>query len=376
MKNVYFAGSNCLTSIGKTTEENVSNILKNISGIKLYDDKTIYTEPVYLSKIKNQEFISNFIKAGFTKFESYALYSIKQALTENNNFKINDKTLFILSTTKGNIELLNTQKQSGFSKDRIFLWKSAELISAYFKLNNTPFVISNACISGVQAIILAMRLLQSGKYSNAIVSGADIITDFVVSGFMSFKSISKGACKPFDANRTGLSLGEGAGTILLTTSHNEAIKPEIKFIAGATANDANHISAPSRTADGLYNAITASIKNNTRIDYISAHGTATPYNDDMESVAIKRTNLQNVPVNSLKSYFGHSLGATGVIETALAIYSAQNNIAFKTLGFETPGTIEKINVLNKHKNIEINNVLKIASGFGGSNAALLFSKNK
>ncbi len=373
MNKVFYSGASCLTSIGKNLQENADNILKNKSGIKVFDDKNIYPEPVYLSKIENLDFLPGEL-AKFTKFESFAIFSIISAL-QSSNFNINDDTLLVLSSTKGNINLLKNELISNKKNDDIYLWSSAKKIANYFNIKTSPVIISNACISGVQALIIAMRYLKTSKYKNAIVVGADIISDFVVSGFMSFKSISKGACKPFDANRTGLSLGEGSAAILLTTNQNETTDTKIEFVSGATANDANHISAPSRTAEGLFNAIDATLQGNKNIDYISAHGTATPYNDDMESVALKRYGLENVPVNSLKSYFGHSLGATGVIETALGIYSMINNTAFKTLGFEQNGTIEKINVTTEHKTMEINKLLKIASGFGGSNAAIYLKKN-
>jgi 3-oxoacyl-[acyl-carrier-protein] synthase-1 len=111
-----------------------------------------------------------------------------------------------------------------------------------------------------------------------------------------------------------------------------------------------------------------------KIDFISAHGTATPYNDDMESIALKRHGLETTPVNSFKGYFGHTLGAAGLIESALSIYSLQNNILFKTLGLQNLGTSETINAIKEHQEKKIKTVLKLGSGFGGSNAALIIKK--
>ncbi len=152
---------------------------------------------------------------------------------------------------------------------------------------------------------------------------------------------------------------------------------EIKITVGEgfSTNDANHISGPSRTGEGLYLAISRVLKRSqAAIDFISAHGTATPYNDEMESMAITRTGLQNVPVNSFKGYWGHTLGAAGVIESIMGIYSLRNGILFSTKGFSEPGVSNPLNIISKSESREINNCLKIASGFGGCNAAILFQK--
>jgi 3-oxoacyl-[acyl-carrier-protein] synthase-1 len=110
------------------------------------------------------------------------------------------------------------------------------------------------------------------------------------------------------------------------------------------------------------------------IDFISSHGTATPYNDEMESIAITRTGLQNVPVNSFKGYWGHTLGAAGVIESVMGIYSIRNGILFNTKGFSEPGVSNPLNIIRRTERMEVRSCLKIASGFGGCNAAILFQK--
>jgi 3-oxoacyl-[acyl-carrier-protein] synthase-1 len=114
----------------------------------------------------------------------------------------------------------------------------------------------------------------------------------------------------------------------------------------------------------------------TAVDFISAHGTATRYNDDMESIALTRAGLNKVPVNSLKGYYGHTLGAAGVIESVISVETMRNNTLIKTLGCENPGVVEEINVVRETKKQEIKTMLKLASGFGGGNAAVLFEKNE
>jgi 3-oxoacyl-[acyl-carrier-protein] synthase-1 len=205
-----------------------------------------------------------------------------------------------------------------------------------------------------------------------VINGTDILTKFVISGFQSFMSLSAEACKPFDANRTGLTLGEASATLIITKTPQP-----IALIDGSTSNDANHISGPSRTGEGLLLAINNTLRNNkTPIDFISAHGTATPYNDDMESKAIFRAGLDTVPVNSLKGYFGHTLGSAGVLETIISIEALKQNILINTLGCETVGVAEEIAVIQETKHQELYSLLKLASGFGGGNATALFLKNE
>ena len=233
-------------------------------------------------------------------------------------------------------------------------------------------MISNACISGLAAMVLATRMIKAGLYRRAVILGADAISRFMVSGFQSFMSLSASGCMPFDARRDGLNLGEGAASILLEAG--DAMEGDIELVRGAMHNDANHISGPSRTGEGLFLAIRDALEG-ARPDLISAHGTATPYNDNMESIAVSRSGLNDVPVNSLKGYFGHTLGAAGLLEAIISIESMKAGVAIGTRGFEEYGVSEQINVIRDNFKHEINSVLKLASGFGGSNAAVLIRKN-
>ncbi len=374
--NAYFVAQNILTSLGHTIEENVNQILNNKTGIRISNHEDWTVEPTPLSEV-DREVVEKQVEGDYTIFEKFLIFAIRSSLEQQPLFDIqSEDTIIIISTTKGNIELLNPEKAKQYDKDRIHLWRSAEIIQTYFQAKHTPLVISNACISGAHALVTAMRKLKSGAYKHAVVVGADVLSRFVVSGFGSFKSLDAGACKPFDKNRTGLSLGEGAACILMSTDASIADASQIVFASGATANDANHISGPSRTAEGQYLAMQKANVENETIDFISAHGTATPYNDDMESIAIARHHLNEVPVNSFKGYFGHTLGAAGLIESALSIWAIKENQLFKTLGFEEAGTVEPINVQTEHQKQNIKTVLKLSSGFGGSNAALVIKTVK
>lgn len=377
---VYFIADNIITSLGFTTGENFQAILEGESGIEIVKDKNIYPEPFPASHVNTQKLEKEFSKlpetGQFTRLDKMLILSVKDALSKADIDIRSERTGIIVSTTKGNIDLLELKKKQVFEEDRLHLWKTGRVIANYFGNPNEPVVLSNACISGVLAINIAAGLIQQGKYDNMIVTGGDIVTRFVVSGFMSFMSLSPKPCKPFDEARDGLSLGEGAGTIIL--SNKGAAGKNIVFKGGGSANDANHISGPSRTGEGSYIAIGRAFKEagvtGKDIDYISAHGTATPYNDEMESIAIGRYNMQNVPVNSFKGNWGHTLGAAGIVETAMMLMEMKKNILLKSTGYEKPGVSVPIHVIDKKKSKTLNTCLKMASGFGGSNAALVVHK--
>ena len=385
MHQVFVCGGNVITSLGFSTEEHIDKIKKEISGIRLIQDKSLYPEDFYASLVDNQRLENEFASLSgpgqFTRFEKLMILSARKALAQNQHIDpASEKTVFVISSTKGNINLLEENQKAAFEPERIFLWKSAEIIARYFGNNNKPLIISNACISGVLAITAASHLLRSGLYENAVVIGGDIASEFVISGFLSFKSLANGICKPFDKDRSGLNLGEGAGTLILSTKPEQKNGlPLIKVTGGASNNDANHISGPSRTGEGLFLATTRAMKmaqiHPEQIDFISAHGTATPYNDEMESKAFSSAGLSTVPLNSLKAYFGHTLGAAGIIESLISIYGLTHDIIFKTLGFNELGVPEKITVVDTLTAKVQKNILKTASGFGGSNAAVVFAKD-
>lgn len=285
-----------------------------------------------------------------------------------------DDVLFVFSTTKGNVELLD--EENSFEKERVYLWRSAQIVAKFFGNDNEPVVVSNACISGCAAQIAAMNYLENHNYKYAVVIGAEVLSKFIVSGFQSFKALSPTLCKPFDKNRCGLNLGEAAATIVYAKEDDAVTVTEnaVRLVGGAMHNDANHISAPSRTGEGLYRSLMQLCPHN--IAFISAHGTATAYNDDMESVAINRAGLNRIPVTSLKGYFGHTLGAAGVVESIISCHALQNHIVLKTAGTEEVGTVNPINVCLANAEITELSFIKMMSGFGGSNAALLFTENK
>jgi 3-oxoacyl-[acyl-carrier-protein] synthase-1 len=376
MTEIFVSSDNIVSPIGLTTAENFLQLKQNVSGIKLHTDKVMSDQPFQAALFGNKNFYNDQSKNNYTHFEKLLIASITDALAKSNIKATGKKTVLIISSTKGNISLLETEESSGSLNTKISLNTSARLVADYFQFANQPIIISNACISGMLAILTGMRLIQAGQYEHAVVAGADVISKFVLSGFQSFQAVSQLPCKPFDAARDGINLGEGAGTVILTS--NKKYSAGVKVSGGSVSNDANHISGPSRTGEELSLAINKALHASgieaKDIGFISAHGTATLFNDEMEAKAIGLSGLQDVPVNSLKGYYGHTLGAAGLIESIISIQSLKENLVLPTKGFQTSGVSQAVNVCSSLYKLTANHFLKTASGFGGCNAAMVFSK--
>ncbi|MBL0342702.1 MAG: beta-ketoacyl synthase [Bacteroidetes bacterium] len=383
MNEVIVESYNIITGLGSTAATNFSMILDGNSGVKLHHRTDIDDEPVWASLIEEADLfrLTEFITEAenYTKYEKLLIASIRDAAGNTNVNLKSAETVFIFSTTKGNISLLENEAVSPSLIKRISLSHSAKVVAEYFGNTNEPVVISNACISGVVAIMVAKRLLNEGKYKNAIVCGADVISKFVYSGFKSFQALSAGRCHPFSENRDGINLGEAAATMIVSIAEKGNSIPGIRILEGAISNDSNHISGPSRTGDELSHAIATAIQlsgiNQQDLGFISAHGTATMYNDEMEAKAFYSAGLHSIPVNSLKGFFGHTLGAAGIVESVISIKSLLQNMVVPTEGFTQSGVSVSIHVSDKPIKLNANYFLKTASGFGGCNAALVFSKS-
>lgn len=386
---MYIASDNIITSLGNTTTRNMEALKAGRIGISIHTDPLLFPSPLPLSLVDTglveeqfQAILEHHQKkidpGDFTRLEKLLIISIHEAICKLSYNFMSRKTLFVLSTTKGNIELLEARYQGRFPHRRIFLWEMARIVGDFFGFVHPPLIISNACISGIMALLTAFRYLRSGNFDHAIVSGGDILTEFVISGFQSFQSLSPTPCRPYDAGRDGLSLGEGAGTMVLTTRMENKPANHVRVTGTATSNDANHISGPSRTGEELsfaiLNAMLEAGLSARDIGFINAHGTATPFNDEMESKAIVLAGLTEVPVNSFKGFWGHTLGAAGLIESVAAIHSLQEQQLIRSAGFESLGVPEPIHVIVNNEEKQMKSCLKTASGFGGCNAAIVFEK--
>ena len=246
---------NIISPLGSTTAENYQAILSGRSELRFYEGLWDLPEPCVLSLIPRQQYPTH---DGHTLFEELAIRSASSALQECGLDPSSPRVQFVVSTTKGNVHLLGEQPSS-YEADRVLLPVAAQVIADHFRNPLPPVVVSNACTSGLTAQIVAMRLLQQRHCDYAVVIGADIQSPFIVSGFQSFKALSPTPCRPYDQGRTGLNLGEAAATMILKrvpAGHADGWQ----LVRGAVRNDANHISGPSRTGEGSYQALKAVLR--------------------------------------------------------------------------------------------------------------------
>jgi len=367
MRDAWIVADSIVSPLGVTSVANYEAVRDGRTGIRPVD-MLPGLPPVYAGQVAGIA-----ASAGYTRFETLCAEAMTRALA---GLRLPaDRTLFILSTTKGNIALLE-RGQPGH--ERIHLHATAHHLAQAFGLPHV-LTVSNACISGVMALIIARRYMQSGRYDHAVVLGADELSRFIVSGFQSLSALGSEPCRPFDRDRKGVNLGECAAALVVSAAPEAlGVTPEVCITGGGISNDANHISGPSRTGDELAQAVRqAMTEAGTAIDelgFISAHGTATMYNDEMESKAFNGLGLTQVPVNSTKGSFGHTLGAAGVLETVLSLYSLRRQEVLPTVGFEHHGVSQPITISSTLQHKPMTQSLKTASGFGGCNAAIVLQK--
>ncbi len=370
---VYIVGDEVISPLGMGSESNFQQLRSGHTAIASLIDKRLCDHPIHAARMNEAQW-SHLVKdaSRYTRLERLFIL-VLQRLIDKHNIPLDDETVVVLSTTKGNIALLG-DPESAFPQERANLTALAETIQHYFGFTNQLVPVSNACISGSLAISVARRLLRYGRsYKQAIVVGGDELSKFIVSGFDAFQALADAPCRPFDRDRKGLNLGEAVAAVYLT---KEPADDAVHVLGVGSFNDANHISGPSRTGEGLYLSIreAACEAGGVTPDFISAHGTATPYNDEMEAIAFQRSGLSAVPLHSLKGYFGHTLGASGLLETVMAIHSLKNNELIPSLGFAHQGTSQALDIITQPARQPLSTFLKTASGFGGCNIAMIIQK--
>lgn len=406
---VYIAGTSMITPLGEGVGKNFSAILRGESGVTGTTDPRITQSALTAGIIPEEVYVNVRERLGaraksLTRTEIFTcgcLKSLIHSLPQELQTALgNGRTGIVAATAKGNISALEGRCGSGpflpSDDDKVLFSSMTSCISEFSGVREPDIrIISNACISGVSALVAARRMLLVGDYDMVIVVGADTQNRFITSGFASFKSLSQELCRPYDESRCGLNLGEAAGAMALTSMPVRwscGLDGESGYVTidgGAVSDDANHISGPSRTGDGLFFAMRNAMKeagvNAAGIDLLQMHGTATAYNDEMESKAACLAGVQNVPVQSLKPYFGHTMGASGVIETIIAAAEIQEGIIAGTKGYEKSGVRLNVSASNRliTRNLvmsspagKINHCLKTASGFGGTNAAVLLTSSQ
>lgn len=360
---VFILGSSALTPLGFTPKENYRAVVEGRSALREHKNEFGVREPFVASLFIREEIRREALKEGVQGhgfFDTLVLCAAAKAVRSAGIDPSSDKVLFVLSTIKG---------------DGTPLSSSAAAIERHFALKHPVTVVSNACISGLAAIVSARRMLLCREdIDHIVVVGAEVQSRFIVTGFQSLKALSAERCRPFDASRTGLNLGEAAAAVVLGRSGPDHAW---EVVQGVIRNDANHISGPSRTGEGSYNALRALLPAPEDLAFISVHGTATAYNDEMESIALDRAGLSDVPVSALKGIFGHTMGAAGILESVVSMLAAESGVILPTAGFSTPGTSRPVNLSPSPRTFNASgsvSFIKLLSGFGGVNGAVLFRR--
>lgn len=410
---VYISSSYMITSLGSGVQENFDAALQGQSGVHICLDTTKSQNPVMAGIIDpavfeelSEKYDGSCGLGAYTDAELLAINCVENVVGDAG---LPERTGLVIASAKGNVAMLEgrcgapktqqvtdlqselttqgsklpqcSENQSGASSRKASYPQHLQenrlnRVGEFFGIDESDvYYISNACISGVSALIFARRMILSGRYDNMIVVGVDVQKRFIISGFASFKSLSPELCRPYDTSRCGLNLGEACGAVMLTKTGTSDL---VAIDGGSASDDANHISGPSRTGDGLYFAMRDAMSESgvgpADVDMLQMHGTATAYNDEMESKAAGLAGLSDVPAQSLKPYFGHTMGASGIIETILAAEELKRGIFLGVKGFGELGVPVPLNVSAENRLItNPHHCLKTASGFGGTNAAVLLS---
>ncbi len=395
-KDIFVTGIGVISAIGNNVSQNLDNLRVCKGGIG--DISILQTEhksKFKLGEIKltNEELLSVLgLSEGDLRYYSrtslLGMIAAREALNYS-GVNLNDglKTGVVSATTVGGMDKTEMQYAkknvaSGFIATHP-CGDSTEKIAQFLKISSYCTTISTACSSAANALIHASRLIRHGIIDRAIVGGTDALSIFTLNGFNSLMILDKNFCKPFDKNRQGLNLGEGAGFLVieseksLRSGQHNAI---CKLNGYANANDAYHQTASSPEGEGAFRSMDAAIKMANLmpedISYINAHGTGTPNNDLTESIAIQRLfGNQTPPFSSTKAYTGHTLAASAGIESVFSVLSIMHGLIFPNLNFKEG--IAEVDIRPQISLIEgsdICHVLSNSFGFGGNNSSLVFSK--
>lgn len=398
-KKVYVTGIGIISAIGDNVSETLDSIVSEKSGISVLDNiQTRHRNDILVGEVKytNSELIKKVnlpIDTKITRTTLLGIIAAKEAMVWAGINDVNEfRTGLISATSVGGMSMTENHYKEFLDPDKGEEYldyiithdcgDSTEVIANYLNIKDFVSTISTACSSSANSIMLGARLIKNNIVDRVIVGGTDSLSKFTINGFMTLMILDKELCKPFDAERKGLNLGEGAGFIVLESQKAAKGKEILCELTGyGNSNDAYHQTASSPTGEGAYLAMEKAFKLSglkpENIDYINAHGTGTEVNDMSEGTAIERIFGNNVPrISSTKAFTGHTLGACGGIEAVLSVLAIKYNMVYPSLNFKNQMNELKFTptkVLTKDK--PINNVLSNSFGFGGNSSALIFSRH-
>lgn len=316
-----------------------------------------------------------------------AMVAVKEALQ---NACLTDRELertgIVLGNTVGGMDLTERFYHNKLAGNTFIKSHSVgyvtEQVAAYHGLKGFTTTISTACSSSANAIMTAARLIKHGRADRVIAGGCDALTRFTYHGFKSLMVVDHEICKPFDKNRKGMNLGEGAAVVVLERLDKalEQGRVPLAVLSGyANSNDAFHPTATSPEGNGpvrcMEQAIQKACLAKSDIDYINLHGTGTENNDATEMVALQRVFADKIPAfSSTKSYFGHTLGASGGVEAVVSILAIREQLLFPNLFFKEAMDEASQPPITSLTSYPVKHVLSNSFGFGGNCTSLVFSK--
>ncbi len=393
---VAITGMGIISSIGNTIVENYQSLTEGKHGISTIENiETIHKDAIKVGEIKqtNKELerLLNLPETNnFSRTALLGALAAKQAVDHAGISDINQYATGLISATSvGGMDMTERYFYQYLEDDSCQKYisshdagDSSHKIADYLGLEGLVTTISTACSSAANAIMFGAELIQSGQLDRVIVGGTDALAKFTINGFKTLMILSDTYNTPFDQNRKGLNLGEAAAYLVLESDKvvQKENKKVLAYLSGyANANDAFHQTASSVNGEGAYLAMQKAFEKAglkpTDIDYINAHGTATPNNDLSEGRAIIRVFDDKVPhFSSTKAFTGHTLAAAAAIEAVYSILAIQNQVVFPNLNFVTP--MEEFNLIPQTELLSknIKHVLSNSFGFGGNCSTLIFSK--
>ncbi len=391
---IYVAGLGLISAIGNSVAENVASLKGARSGIGPITLLTTRHElPAGEVKLSNEDLAARLghIKRSTSRTALLGLLAAREALKDSSIETGKWRTGLVSSTTVGGMDKTEDffiDFQGDHAKGRLRdvagheCGSSTEVIADDLRVKAFVSTINTACSSSVNAIIYGARLIRHGHLDVVIAGGTDALTRFTLNGFNSLMILDKEPCRPFDASRAGLNLGEGAGFVVLVSEEvliGEKATPRSLISGFGNANDAYHQTASSPEGRGSFLAIQRALEMSgldpKAIDYINLHGTGTQNNDHSEGVAVQRVFGSEVPrLSSTKAFTGHTLGASGGIEAAFSVLSVQHGWVYPNLRFANP--MPELNYLPQltfEKDLPIRHVLSNSFGFGGNCSSIIFS---
>ncbi|MCS4165722.1 beta-ketoacyl-[acyl-carrier-protein] synthase family protein [Sphingobacterium sp. BIGb0116] len=391
MKNaIAVTGMGMITAIGNNVAQNYHSLLQKQHGIKplqhisgKHQHHTLVGE-VSLTNEALIEKLGTEVPHYCSRTSLLAAIAAKEAMSQAGITAAADMPI-VLGTSVAGMDIFEQHfphlQQTGTLIQRRDVGDSSAILAKILGRNGYVTAISTACSSAANAIGFGARLLRSGRADRVLVGGSDALSKFTINGFDSLMLLSDQLNRPFDSNRKGLNLGEGAGFLVLesTRSLKNTKKPILGYLnAFSNANDAFHQTSTSDNGEGAYLAMQEALKMAelipSEIDYINAHGTATENNDRTEATAIQRLFNDTIPpFSSTKSYTGHTLGASAGIEAIYALLAIQHQLAFANLRFENIMEQPALPPLAEHQRMYIRHVLSNSFGFGGNCSSLIFS---